>query len=146
MSWSLASCCNRRFNCPASDGGRVRCQLTSAPSRLSRRTPLVRLNATASHPRYRRGSPGATMHDSRPNTRTAEVVEDALILMRYSSRYHAAHFINEYGIALRVIVRVLAPGCRVRPLPVIPLYLKMVGLERERDFLPSPNPDERSPE
>ncbi len=54
------------------------------------------------------------MHPTRPNTLAAGVVDDGLALLATASRYHAAHFMHEHGIAFRVIVRVLAPGAAIR--------------------------------
>lgn len=54
------------------------------------------------------------MHTARPNIYAAGVVDDGLAMLASASRVHAAHFMHEHGIAFRVIVRVLAPGARVR--------------------------------
>ncbi|MEJ7806028.1 MAG: hypothetical protein WKG03_08945 [Telluria sp.] len=50
------------------------------------------------------------MHHTRPNICAAEIINDGLVLLESTSRYHGAHFMQEHGIAFRVIVRVLAPG------------------------------------
>lgn len=54
------------------------------------------------------------MYPPRPNTYAAGVVNDGLALRQSANRYEAAHFMYEHGISFRVIVRVLAPGARIR--------------------------------
>lgn len=76
------------------------------------------------------------MHPPRPNTYAASVVNDGLALLQSANRYQAAHFMHQHGIAFRVIVRVLAPGARVR----LHVGAKSSGLNRSQSCKDITNP------
>jgi hypothetical protein len=54
------------------------------------------------------------MQRARPNTTTSQIVDEGLAICRSGNRYQAAHYMSHYGVAFRVIVRVLMPGGRRR--------------------------------
>lgn len=50
------------------------------------------------------------MQHARPNSATAQIVDEGIAMAGHSDRYRAAQYMTRYGVSFRVIVRVLAPG------------------------------------
>ncbi len=54
------------------------------------------------------------MSNHRTDTHLAQIVDDGVHVLRTDGRFGAAHFMDLYGVQLRVIMRVLTPGAKYR--------------------------------